>query len=134
MRVVVLTGAGKYFCTGMDLGSANQESLQQQIDQGTAGHAFLRILSQIRDFKKPIIARVNGPVMGGGCGVLFATDLRVMLQNSFLAFPEVKRGIVPALISAFIVPQMGLYRTKQYMLTGTAELFNSDSDFVQISG
>jgi methylglutaconyl-CoA hydratase len=72
----------------------------------------------IRAFPKPIICRVNGPVMGGGMGILFATDLRISLESANFSFPEVKRGIVPALISAYIVPQMGLFKAKQYMLTG----------------
>jgi methylglutaconyl-CoA hydratase len=61
--------------------------------------------------------------MGGGCGLVFVTDIRIVSKDAHFSFPEVKRGLIPAMISTFIVPQLGLYKSKQYMLTGTTHLW-----------
>lgn len=115
---VVLTGAGKYFCTGMDLGQGNQAKLQEELESGVAAQRSLEMFSALREFPKPLIVRMNGPAFGGGCGLVFVGDIRIARKESFICFSEVRRGIVPALISAFIVQQMGEFLSLQYMTTG----------------
>lgn len=115
---VVLTGAGKYFCTGMDLGQGNQAKLQEELESGVAAKRSLDMFTALRDFPKPLIVRMNGPAFGGGCGLVFVGDIRIATKGSFICFSEVRRGIVPALISAFIVQQMGEFLSMQYMTTG----------------
>ncbi|KAI9321709.1 enoyl-CoA hydratase/carnithine racemase [Dichotomocladium elegans] len=115
VRVLVLTGAGKYFCTGMDLMTATAtggEGLEDSFHRG------LQVYDLLYHFPKPTIARVNGPALGGGVGLIFATDLRVVSDAAFIALTEVKRGIIPAIISQFIVPEVGRQRAREYMLTG----------------
>jgi len=118
VRVVILTGNGKFFCTGMDLGSSNQNDLQKELEKGRGGSSTIELFDTLFRFPKPIICKVNGPVMGGGVGLFFMTDIRIVNKDAHFSFPEVKRGIVPALISAYIVPQLGLHKSKQFMLTG----------------
>ncbi len=109
--VVVLAARGKYFCTGMDLGGGAPAGLAAG---GVAENAFARVAR----FGKPLVARVQGPCLGGGVGLLFACDIRLAVVGSFVQFSEVLRGLVPALISAVIVPQLGLFKSRQYMMTG----------------
>lgn len=115
VRVLVLTGSGKFFCTGMDLSSASgggAEQAQQGFDKG------LKVFDAFYRFPKPTIARVNGPALGGGVGLVFTTDIRVAVQDAYFALTEVKRGIIPAIISQYIVPEIGSQRAREYMLTG----------------
>eukprot|EP01102_Stenamoeba_stenopodia_P006064 TRINITY_DN1679_c0_g3_i1.p1 TRINITY_DN1679_c0_g3~~TRINITY_DN1679_c0_g3_i1.p1 ORF type:complete len:283 (+),score=56.34 TRINITY_DN1679_c0_g3_i1:62-910(+) len=118
VRVIVITGNGKFFCTGMDLSSGNQEDLSKKLSSGSAADASIQIFETFRNCKKPIIARINGPAMGGGWGLLFTTDIRIASTKSYFWFAEIRRGIVPALISAYIVPEIGPFKAKQLFLTG----------------
>ena len=116
VRVVVLTGKGKYFCTGLNLGSLSSQTKSQTV--GGGAHRSQTLFETLYQFPKPIIARLNGPALGGGVGLVFTTDIRIAVRNSFLSFPEVRRGIVPALISLYIVPQLGPSASKQFFMTG----------------
>ncbi|CAG8725239.1 11090_t:CDS:1, partial [Acaulospora morrowiae] len=114
VRVIVLTGAGKFFCTGLDLqvGKNSAEDASSMFDIG------IRLYQTIKECPKPVIAKINGPAMGGGFGLIFTTDLRIAVSNAYFSFLEVKRGLIPAIISLYIVPELGTFKTKQYMLTG----------------
>ncbi|KAI9498620.1 ClpP/crotonase-like domain-containing protein [Zychaea mexicana] len=116
VRVLVLTGSGKFFCTGMDL-SANRGSVDPEQVKG----GFFKgrqVYDLLNTFPKPVIARINGPALGGGVGLIFTADIRVAVDNAYFALTEVKRGIIPAIISQFIVPELGKHKTREYMLTG----------------
>lgn len=69
VRIVILTGSGKFFCTGMDLGNSNQEDMEKALKQGKGGETG-EIFEVLKNFPKPIICQVNGPVLGGGFGVV----------------------------------------------------------------
>lgn len=115
VRVLVLTGAGKYFCTGMDLsasGASDPEMAKAGFEKG------LQVFDALYRFPKPVIARVNGPALGGGVGLVFTTDIRIAVQDAYFALTEVKRGIIPAIISQYIVPEVGSQKAREYMLTG----------------
>jgi len=121
VHVLVLTGRGKYFCTGMDLGASNQNALQAGLDEGKENDPAkkgLEFFERISTFPKPVIGRANGPAFGGGVGLLLCCDFRIMPESSFLCFSEVKRGIVPALISYFILQQATGFHVKRHMLLG----------------
>jgi len=118
VRIIVLTGSGKYFCTGMDLGAGNQNQMTKSLEEGGAAASAIRLYESVRSSKKPVVSRINGPAMGGGWGLVFATDIRIAHKDAWFWFAEVKRGIVPALISAYIAPQIGSFHAKQLMLTG----------------
>lgn len=66
MRVIVVTGSGRYFCTGMDLGGGNQADMSQQLEQGTGPAGAIELYERFRNCTKPLIARINGPALGGG--------------------------------------------------------------------
>lgn len=108
VRCIVLTGKGKFFCTGMDLRKASATAR-------TKPHLGF---DTIWASKKPVVLAMNGPALGGGVGIMFCTDYRVITTDCFIQFPEVQLGIYPALISGYIAPQMGPYLTQQLMMTG----------------
>lgn len=117
VRVIVLTGAGKFFCTGMDLSmAASSSSTKEEVKQSFING--LQVFETLYRFPKPVIARINGPCLGGGVGLVFTTDIRVIHQDAYFALTEVKRGIIPAIISQYIVPELGSQKTREYMLTG----------------
>eukprot|EP01080_Neovahlkampfia_damariscottae_P005132 gene5132-8738_t len=108
VRIIILTGAGKYFCTGMDLSNkSNEKKLDPKL-----------LFQTLTKYPKPIITKINGPALGGGWGLVFASDIRIVDEGAFFAFSEVKRGLVPAYISSFIVPQIGTFLSKELMMTG----------------
>ncbi|ORZ10475.1 enoyl-CoA hydratase [Absidia repens] len=117
VRVLVLTGAGKYFCTGMDLSASSGGGLDPEAIK-TGFQKGLQVFDTLYRFPKPVIARVNGPAFGGGVGLVFTADIRVAVNDGFFSLTEVKRGIIPAIISQYIVPELGAQRTREYMLTG----------------
>ncbi|ELR17110.1 enoylCoA hydratase/isomerase, putative [Acanthamoeba castellanii str. Neff] len=102
----------------MDLGGGNQADMSQQLEQGTGPAGAIELYERFRNCTKPLIARINGPALGGGWGLVFTADIRVATKDAWFWFAEVKRGLVPAIISAYIVPQIGAFRAKEYMLTG----------------
>ena len=116
VRVVVLAGAGKYFCTGMDLSASAQRGVRGDTAAFTA--AFLGMCGRLQAMAKPLVARVHGPALGGGIVLLFLADVRLMAHDAYLQFSEAKRGLVPAMISTFIVPQIGAFHARELFLTG----------------
>ncbi|KAF9897001.1 EnoyL-CoA hydratase [Lobosporangium transversale] len=113
VRVIVVTGNGKYFCTGMDL--TPQDDTPSASDPVAVTQTMFTTLAKS---PKPTIARVNGPALGGGVGIVFACNFRIVHPSAYFSMPEVHRGLIPALISEVIVPQLGAFRSKQYMLSG----------------
>lgn len=114
VRVIVLTGSGETFCTGMDLHitpeMATHENMSRRASIGVAMYETLY------HCKKPIVARIHGPALGGGWGLVFASDLRIATRKSYFWIPDVKRGIVPAIISCYIVREIGPLLAKDLML------------------
>ncbi|KAJ3218030.1 hypothetical protein HDU67_006730 [Dinochytrium kinnereticum] len=112
VRVVVLTGSGKYFCSGMDLATASNSSAATPFD------ASLKLFQRLSDFPKPTIARLNGPALGGGVGLAFSCDIRCADPSTFFQLAEVRRGLIPAIISIRIVPEIGPRVARRWFMTG----------------
>ncbi|KAF9103464.1 EnoyL-CoA hydratase [Mortierella sp. GBA35] len=115
VRIIVVTGNGKYFCTGMDLTPQDDSDTPSAADPVAVTQSMFSTLSRC---PKPTIARVNGPALGGGVGIVFSCNFRIVQSSAYFSMPEVHRGLIPALISEVIVPQLGAFRSKQYMLSG----------------
>lgn len=123
IRVVVLSGKGDVFCAGADVGWMrdsihldDQENLADAEKMAETLHALDRC-------GKPIIAKVHGAVLGGAVGLVAACDLVVASLEAVFAFPEVKLGIVPAVISPFVLAKMGAGHARRYFIT--AERFTA---------
>jgi methylglutaconyl-CoA hydratase len=113
VRAVVLDHTGRVFCSGMDLAEAAGGGVQ---DQGV--REFPDLLEAIWSSPKPVVAVVRGPARAGGVGLLAACDIVVAGSSATFAFSEVRLGLVPAVISAVVLPRMVPHVAHRLMLTG----------------
>lgn len=118
VRVVVLTGAGSTFCSGVDL----TERLRPPA--GEPPVTLPEILSTIVAMPQPVIARVNGHVRAGGMGIVCACDLAVAALDATFGFSEVRVGVAPAVIAVPALRRMGRRAFDRYALTG--DIFGAD--------
>ena len=115
VRVVVLTGEGSTFCAGADLAGASTDA------DGFASSgpkALVSVLEAMLDHPKPIVARVQGHVAGGGNGLVAAADLAIAVESARFAFSEVRVGVAPAVISVVCLARMHPSHARELMLTG----------------
>jgi methylglutaconyl-CoA hydratase len=114
LRSVVLEGAGKVFCAGADVQAMTTG------DPRADARALADVLGAIDAFPAPVFGRVQGAAMGGGSGLVAVCDAVVASEDARFAFSEVKLGIVPGVISAFVVPKIGPSQARRYFLTAEA--------------
>ena len=114
VRMILLTGKGKSFCAGADLTEMKEMTKGNQ----DWSSSFAGVLRQIMEFPKPVVAVVNGTVMGGGLGLMCVADIILASDQVTFAFPEVHLGIVPAIISPFVIQRLGVAQARRLMLTG----------------
>jgi methylglutaconyl-CoA hydratase len=79
---------------------------------------FAKLLYRLHSYPKPIVARVHGPAFAGGMGLVAASDLVVAAEEAEFALPETRIGLVPAMISPYLVKAMGAQQARRYILTG----------------
>jgi enoyl-CoA hydratase/carnithine racemase len=117
VRAVVVTGEGSVFCAGADLAATSTSA-----DGGftAAGpQALADVLEAMLTLPKPVIARVQGSVAGGGIGLVAAADLAVAVDTAKFAFSEVRVGVAPAVISVVALSRMDRGAAAELMLTGS---------------
>src|SRR5262249_38068256 len=119
VRCIVLTGAGRAFCAGADLSEFKDLTPDkgELVDRRPALTMKLQGTSQ--KLTKPVVTAVNGAAMGGGAGLAIAGDLALMAATATLGYPEVKHGIVAAVVMAGLVRNVG--RKAAFELVATAE-------------
>jgi methylglutaconyl-CoA hydratase len=117
-QVVVLTGTGTAFCSGMDMenlkqitGRTNEQNIQ---DSETMASLFRTLY----DFPKPTIAAVNGPAIAGGTGLATLCDFTLAVPEAKFGYTEVRIGFVPAIVSSFLIANIGEKRARDLLLTG----------------
>jgi methylglutaconyl-CoA hydratase len=117
-RVVVLSGAGKVFCAGADAAwmaeTVKYSEAENLRDAGTAS-AMFRALDEL---PVPLIGRIHGAAIGGGAGLAAVCDIAIADDDAVFGFTEVKLGIVPAVISPFVLPKIGRSAARELFLTG----------------
>jgi methylglutaconyl-CoA hydratase len=111
VRVIVLTGAGRVFCSGADL----KEALAGPM---AAAGLLAEVISALREGGKPVVCRVNGSVRAGGIGLVAACDLAIATVTATFAFSEVRIGAAPAVISVPCLRRMPSRAAAEYFLTG----------------
>jgi methylglutaconyl-CoA hydratase len=119
IKSVILTGEGTSFCAGADLSWLNKikdfSSSKNEEDTEIVAGLFLSLY----DFPKPLIAAVNGPAVGGGCGLASVCDFVFADKNEAkFGFTEVKIGFIPAIVSVFLIKKIGEGKAKQMLLSG----------------
>jgi methylglutaconyl-CoA hydratase len=118
VRVVVLSAAGKSFCAGADLGWMSQSAQLSSEENQRDARVMAEMLKRLATMPKPTIARVQGPAYGGGVGLVAACDIAVATFDAQFSFSEVRLGIIPAVISPYVMAAMGVRHARRYMLTG----------------
>jgi methylglutaconyl-CoA hydratase len=111
-RVVVLTGAGGSFCAGADI-EWMRASRELAVDANVADAAATRTMFEAIDAcPKPVVAGVNGHAMGGGVGLVACADIAVAVDGARFGFTETRLGIIPALISPYVLRRIGPGHTR----------------------
>jgi methylglutaconyl-CoA hydratase len=117
-RVLILTGSGKAFCSGMDLdnlkalvGRSPEQSLKDS-------EVMARLFRSLYDFPRPTIAAVNGAAIAGGCGLATLCDFTLAVPEAKFGYTEVRIGFVPAIVSTFLLRQVGEKHARDLLLTG----------------
>jgi methylglutaconyl-CoA hydratase len=123
-RVVVFAGAGEAFCAGLDL-----SALQGMNDKSSAEHTadaeqIAKLFRTLYELPKPTIAVVQGPAVAGGTGLATICDFTLAVPGAKFGYTEVRIGFVPAVVSAFLVLQIGEKQARELLLTG--RLFTSE--------
>jgi methylglutaconyl-CoA hydratase len=117
-RAAVLEGAGKAFCAGADLDwMASTVSSTREENERDAGR-LAAMFAALDHLPFPLIGRVHGAALGGGCGLVAVCDSVVAEQNASFGFTEVTLGIVPAVISPFVLAKIGRSAAREYFLSG----------------
>jgi methylglutaconyl-CoA hydratase len=118
VRVVVLTGNGRSFCAGADLVSMRAAS-DLAFDQNLAGgKAIFDLMQEIDKCPKPVIGRINGAAIGGGMGLVSCCDITIAVNEAKFGFSEARLGLVPAVISPFVLAKIGERYGRELFLTG----------------
>jgi methylglutaconyl-CoA hydratase len=117
-RAVLLGGDGPSFCAGADI--EWQRSALDLTYEENAEDAFrlYRMCETIDSCPAPVVARVHGFALGGGSGLVACADVAIAAEDATFGFSEVKLGIVPAVISPFVLPKIGAGAARRYFLTG----------------
>ena len=117
-QVLIITGAGGAFCSGMDLENLKAltgRTAEQNLEDS---RTMARLFRSIYDFPKPTIAAVNGPAIAGGTGIATICDFTIASSDAKFGYTEVRIGFVPAIVSAFLVSQVGEKQARDLLLTG----------------
>jgi methylglutaconyl-CoA hydratase len=123
-RAVVLAGEGEAFCAGADIEwqrSSIDLSYEENVEDA---HKLYRMCEAIDRCPAPVVARIQGYALGGGSGLAACADIAVAESDATFGFTEVKLGIVPAVISPFVLPKIGQH-ARRYFLTG--ERFDAET-------
>jgi enoyl-CoA hydratase len=121
VRAIVLTGAGKDFCSGGDLSPPSGDDDEGGILSLHQGRQrFIDVFEAMHKVGKPIIGRVQGRAFAGGLGVMLACDLVIASDDALFATPEVKVGLFPMMIMALIFRNIGRKKGMELILTGDA--------------
>ena len=116
--ILILTGAGKAFCSGMDLDNLRAITSRSHQENVVDSQQMARMFRTLYDFPKVTIAAVNGPAIAGGCGLATLCDFTLASSEAKFGYSEVRIGFIPAIVSAFLIRQVGEKQARDLLLTG----------------
>jgi len=123
-QVVILTGAGKAFCSGMDLDNLKQLTGRTHEQNRKDSETMAALFRALYDMPKPAIAAVNGAAIAGGTGLATLCDFTLAVPEAKFGYTEVRIGFVPAIVSSFLIANVGEKRARDLLLTG--RIFGAD--------
>ncbi len=118
LRAVVLAGAGSVFCAGADLVWMSKMVHYTEAENLRDATAMSRMFAALDALRVPLIGRIHGAALGGGCGLAAVCDIVVADDQAVFGFTEVKLGILPAVISPFVLAKIGRSAARELFLTG----------------
>lgn len=124
VRAVVLTGAGKSFCAGGDLGWMREQFGATRAQRIAEARKIATMLGRLNELPTPLIARVNGPAYGGGMGMISICDVAIAVDTARFGFTEARLGLVPATISPYVLARMGEGMARRVFMS--ARLFDAN--------
>jgi methylglutaconyl-CoA hydratase len=116
--VLIVTGAGKAFCSGMDLDNLKSLLGRSQEQNLEDSRTMVRLFRSLYEFPKITIAAVNGPAIAGGTGLALLCDFTLVVPEAKFGYTEVRIGFVPAIVSTFLLRQIGEKQARDLLLTG----------------
>jgi len=116
--VVILTGAGPAFCSGLDMEHLEAVTASTPDEHRRDAENLALVLRTLYDFPKPIIAAVNGPAIAGGMALATIPDFTLASPEAKFGYTEVRVGFVPAVVATFLIRQVGELRTRELLLSG----------------
>ncbi|MGA3316761.1 MAG: enoyl-CoA hydratase-related protein [Candidatus Korobacteraceae bacterium] len=117
-QIVILTGAGKAFCSGMDLDNLRSITGRTEEESRADSATMARLFRTLYEFPKVTIAAVNGAAVAGGCGLATLCDFTLASSEAKFGYTEVRIGFVPAIVSAFLLRQVGERHARDLLLSG----------------
>jgi methylglutaconyl-CoA hydratase len=118
LRAVVLAGAGKVFCAGADVTWMSKMVHYTEAENLRDGMAMSRMFAALDALPLPLVGRIHGAALGGGCGLAAVCDIVAADDQAVFGFTEVKLGILPAVISPFALAKIGRSAARELFLTG----------------
>jgi methylglutaconyl-CoA hydratase len=107
VRAVILTGAGRSFCAGGDLGWMRAQFDADRAGRMAEARRLALMLNALNTLPKPVIARVQGPAYGGGVGMMAVADVVIAAESARFGLTETRLGLIPATISPYVIARMG---------------------------
>ena len=117
-QILVLTGSGKAFCSGMDLDNLRSITGRTAEENRADTATMAQLFRSLYEFPKVTIAAVNGPAIAGGCGLATLCDFTLASSEAKFGYTEVRIGFVPAIVSTFLLRQVGEKQARDLLLTG----------------
>jgi methylglutaconyl-CoA hydratase len=117
-QILIVTGAGKAFCSGMDLDNLRSITGRTPEENQSDSATMALLFRTLYEFPKVTIAAVNGPAIAGGCGVATLCDFTLASSEAKFGYTEVRIGFVPAIVSTFLLRQIGEKQARDLLLTG----------------
>lgn len=124
VRVVVLTGAGKSFCAGGDLGWMRQQMDADAETRGREARVLAEMLMALNTLPKPVIGALQGNAFGGGVGMASVCDVAIGADHLKMGLTETKLGLIPATIGPYVIARMGEAKARRVFMS--ARLFGAD--------
>ena len=117
-RVLIITGAGKSFCAGMDLAELHSLGKQTMSRNFEDSRRLAKLFYRLYGFPKPVITAVNGAAIAGGCAIATLSDFTIAVPEAKFGYPEINVGFIPAIVSVFLRRQIGDKRARGLLLSG----------------
>ncbi|MGA2905937.1 MAG: enoyl-CoA hydratase-related protein [Candidatus Korobacteraceae bacterium] len=126
-QILILTGAGRAFCSGMDLDNLRSIASRTPEKNRADSQTMALLFRTLYEFPKVTIAAVNGPAIAGGCGLATLCDFTLASAEAKFGYTEVRIGFIPAIVSTFLLRQVGEKQARDLLLTG--RIISADEAF-----